>query len=212
MDTTHTTGLAAARRGLLCAALALGYALAGCSSMHLGNPVGSIERTRTDGLQGVIAERTERIDARDRKAIAEVLLAAEREHKLDPLLLVALIEHESRWDADAVSSHRALGLMQVKAPVAQPIARALDIDFDPAKTLFDPVANVRIGTAYFAEMMERFGVVELALTAYNIGPNRTAQILAVGDEPPKGFARAVLGRYAKIRAAAPANTIRTAGL
>lgn len=186
--------------------------LPACSTMFRGRPMGGADRAKVEGLQTVLAERAERLDDRDRQAIGDVLLNAEREHRLDPLLLVALIEHESRWDADAVSSHSALGLMQVKAPVAMPVAKELGIPWKGAGTLFEPVSNVRIGVAYFAEMMERFGDVSLALTAYNIGPNRTAQILAADGDPPAGFARAVLGRYERIRRDAPAPIVRTAGL
>jgi len=186
--------------------------LPACSTMFRGRPLAGADRAKVDGLQQVLAERAERLDDRDRQGIADVLLQAERQHRLDPLLLVALIEHESRWDADAVSRHSALGLMQVKAPVALPVARQLGIPWNGEATLFEPVSNVRIGVAYFAEMMDRFGDVNLALTAYNIGPNRTAQILAADGDPPAGFARAVLDRYERIRRSAPAPVVRTAGL
>jgi soluble lytic murein transglycosylase len=202
-------GRRAAAAGCLTMAVVLASA---CSTAHLGTPTSGIEHGRADGLSAVLAQRAERLDRAEQKAVAEVLRAAQREHQLDPFLLVALIEHESRWNARAVSSHRALGLMQVKAPVAKPIAHALEIEFDPATTLFDPVANVRIGVAYFAEMMDRFGNVDLALTAYNIGPNRTARILAGGGKPPVRFSQAVQARYQRIRAGAPQTAIQTAGL
>lgn len=203
-------GRRAAAAGCLTAAIVLASA---CSTSHLGTPTSGIEHGgRADGLSAVLAQRAERLDLAERKAVAEVLRGAQRQHQLDPFLLVALIEHESRWNAQAVSSHRALGLMQVKAPVAMPIARALEIEFDPATTLFDPASNVRIGVAYFAEMMDRFGNVDLALTAYNIGPNRTARILADGGKPPKRFSQAVLARYERIRASAPQAVVQTAGL
>jgi len=43
-------------------------------------------------------------------------------------------------------------------------ARALRLDGD------DPVANVLAGARYLRQMLDRFGSVELALSAYNAGP------------------------------------------
>src|SRR5262245_34653434 len=108
-------GRRAALAGCLTAAL---FVASACSTSHLGTPTTGVERGgRADGLSAVLAQRAERLDLAEQKAIAEVLRGAQRQHQLDPFLLVALIEHESRWNAQAVSSHRALGLMQVKAPV-----------------------------------------------------------------------------------------------
>lgn len=217
MDTTSLAALSGPHRlraHLTRLAFAMGLLLLvpACASVHFGTPAGHTEDARVAAMHSVLATRAQRLETRDQHAVAEVLLDAERHHGLDPLLLVALIEHESRWDARAVSSHRALGLMQVKGPVGKPVAEALEIPWSGESTLFDPVSNVRVGIAYFAEMMDRFGVVELALTAYNIGPNRTASIIAVDGDPPQGFARAVLARYERIRAGAPAAVVRTAGL
>ncbi len=63
------------------------------------------------------------------------------------------------------------------------------------KTLFDPVANVRIGSSYLAELLERFGSREHALAAYNIGPTRLARRLARGDVRNPAFVSRVLREY-----------------
>jgi len=91
---------------------------------------------------------------------------AAADYDLNPHLFRALITHESRWDARAVSSQNAIGLTQVQPPTA---AEFCDLEADE---LFDPAKNLDCGARYFAVQLQEFGSVELALCAYNLGPNR----------------------------------------
>jgi soluble lytic murein transglycosylase len=85
--------------------------------------------------------------------------------------------------------------MQVRPFVGEDVAGRIGVPWHGAKTLFDPVANVRIGSSYFAELMERFGSREHALAAYNIGPTRLARRLARGDVRNPAFVGRVLREY-----------------
>jgi len=75
-------------------------------------------------------------------------------------LLVATAYEESRMDPGALSPAGARGLLQVMPSTA----RALRLDGD------DPAANVLAGARYLRLLLDRFGSVELALSAYNAGP------------------------------------------
>lgn len=75
-------------------------------------------------------------------------------------LLVATAYEESRMDPAARSGAGASGLLQLMPATA----RALRLDRD------DPASNVLAGARYLREMLNRFGSVELALSAYNAGP------------------------------------------
>jgi soluble lytic murein transglycosylase-like protein len=75
-------------------------------------------------------------------------------------LLVATAYEESRMNPGARSAAGARGLLQVMPMTA----RALRLDGD------DPEANVLAGARYLRQMLDRFGSVELALSAYNAGP------------------------------------------
>ena len=98
--------------------------------------------------------------------------AAER-YRLDGLLLAAVVEAESGWDARAVSPRGALGLMQLMPATAAHYGAT-----EPA----DPRANVRAGARYLRDLLRRFDDdLELALAAYNAGPANGARY---GGVPP----------------------------
>jgi soluble lytic murein transglycosylase len=102
-------------------------------------------------------------------------------HSLDPALLCALILEESRFQVQAVSPAGARGLMQVMPQTGRRIARGLRMRRFSAKKLFDPEVNIRLGSWYFARMLEEFGgKVHLALAAYNAGPIMVRKWLADG--------------------------------
>ena len=81
---------------------------------------------------------------------------------VDGRLLAALVWTESNFRPDAVSHAGAIGLAQLMP------GTAAGLGVDP----WDPVHNLDGGTRYLRTQLERFGRVELALAAYNAGPNR----------------------------------------
>jgi soluble lytic murein transglycosylase len=93
-------------------------------------------------------------------------------HKLDPYLIAALIAQESGYDPAAKSGANAWGLMQIVPATGRSFARKLGIRRFTTRSLTDPVINIRIGTAYFADQIDRLGSVHAALAGYNAGPSR----------------------------------------
>jgi soluble lytic murein transglycosylase-like protein len=93
--------------------------------------------------------------------------------RVDPAFLFALMRQESRFDADAKSSARARGLMQLMPATARNIAiRHIDSDDDDA--LFNPIVNMTLGQRYIellqVDLGKRADPLTLAV-AYNLGPN-----------------------------------------
>ena len=97
---------------------------------------------------------------------------------LDPYLIAALMAQESTFDADIRSAANAIGLMQIVPATGRRYAKALKIRRFTAATLTDAEINVRIGTAYFADLIERFGGVHHALASYNAGPSPVSRWIA----------------------------------
>ena len=93
---------------------------------------------------------------------------------LDPYLLSALIGQESTFTPDIRSGANAMGLMQLLPATGRRYAKRLKVPFTNA-LLRTPEANVRLGTAYFKDLLDRFGDVHLALAGYNAGENRVAR-------------------------------------
>ncbi len=90
---------------------------------------------------------------------------------LDPFLILSVIEVESEFSPKAVSPSGAIGLMQIMPETAEFIAGELGVSIDGAKSLYNPLINVRFGIYYISFLVNRFKSIEWALAAYQSGPN-----------------------------------------
>jgi soluble lytic murein transglycosylase-like protein len=82
-------------------------------------------------------------------------------YRLDPRLVLAVMQVESRFDAQARSPRNAQGLMQLMPDTA----RRFQVQ-DPS----DPLQNLRGGMRYLRWLLDTYhGDVVLALAAYNAG-------------------------------------------
>lgn len=86
---------------------------------------------------------------------------AAREAGIEPTLLASVVRHESNFDQGVVSHAGAIGLAQLMPGTAD----WMGVDPHNAEE------NLAGGARYLREQLDRFGTVELALAAYNAGPN-----------------------------------------
>jgi soluble lytic murein transglycosylase len=96
---------------------------------------------------------------------------------LDPYTVAGLIRQESVFNPRAVSSANAYGLMQLLPGTAQLTAKRYGVD-DRVTTetlLSDPRLNIRLGTSYLKDQMDKYGRIEYVAAAYNAGPGRVVQ-------------------------------------
>lgn len=89
------------------------------------------------------------------------------QYGMNPNLVAALIYTESHFNPNAGSPVGARGLMQIMPATGAGLARQLGEGFP---NLYDPDTNVRLGTYYIAQLINKYhGNVELGLIAYNGG-------------------------------------------
>lgn len=101
-----------------------------------------------------------------------VVSAEAAAHKIDPLLVHALIREESRYNHLALSRSNAIGLMQLLPGTAYGVAKRLGVRLAGTERIHDPPTNIKLGTAYLASTLKRAGGnALLAVAGYNGGPN-----------------------------------------
>jgi soluble lytic murein transglycosylase len=110
-----------------------------------------------------LKERSPRSSSVDTSAIRAIISRHAATFRLEEALVRAVIKAESGFNPRAVSKKGALGLMQLMPDTA----RLLKVR-DP----LDAEENIRGGSRYLRLMLDEFnGNLDLALAAYNAGPN-----------------------------------------
>jgi soluble lytic murein transglycosylase len=120
------------------------------------------------------------------------------EHRLDPMLVKAVVWRESRFDPNKNGSAGERGLMQVSEKAAREWARENKIDNFHIEKLFDPKTNLEAGTWYLRRAFEHWETqsdpLPFALAEYNAGASR-AQRWSGGDSvaaiPPRTFLKRI---------------------
>ena len=122
-----------------------------------------------------LAQRRRRLTVEERiDRYADLIWKHAQLNALPPELVRAVIRAESGGRPDAVSPKNARGLMQITPITQREVHRHVDW---PEEDLFDPEYNIRVGTTYLRQMLDRFdGDMHLALAAYHMGPTRLQKI------------------------------------
>ncbi len=109
---------------------------------------------------------------------------ASKKHGLQKELILAVIQTESNFIADATSRVGAQGAMQIMPQTAKELGLE-----DP----FNASENVDAGTRYLKAQIERFQDIELALAAYNAGPGNVIKYNGIPPfEETQNFVKKVL--------------------
>ena len=111
----------------------------------------------------------------------ETIKAEAAKNNLDPYLVASQIRQESEFNPSAVSKANACGLMQLLPAVGKTLARQEGMSNFQSFQLFDPATNIRLGTRYLRQTLDKFGgVTEYALAAYDAGDSRVEDWQAAG--------------------------------
>jgi soluble lytic murein transglycosylase len=102
-------------------------------------------------------------------------------HKVDPFLVMAIIQIESKFDKKQVSNKGAIGLMQVMPSTAKWAAKQGDFSPMAVEYLDEPATNIDIGSWYVSFLYQKFnGNPYAVIAAYNAGPGNVSRWLAQG--------------------------------
>lgn len=123
----------------------------------------------------------------------KAILSASERYGVDPYLVKAVIKIESNFNPRAISSKKAMGIMQLIPETASIYG---------VKDPFDPEDNIDGGVRHLRDLMEYFsGDIELVLAAYNAG--KDAVVRYGYDIPPypetEAYVEKVLAYYKRIK-------------
>ncbi len=131
-------------------------------------------------------------DATDMLVSAAYLNA--KEMKLDPLLILAVMAIESRFNPFAESPVGAQGLMQVMSKIHKDKFE----DHGGIKAALNPVANIKVGSMILKEYVRRGGSVEAGLKMY---------VGAAAMETDYGYGAKVLSEYRRLQMVAAGQNV-----
>lgn len=153
-------------------------------------------------IDAVLARRAPGMGLALRAHVADAVAEESARAGFDPLLVLAVIAVESEFQEDAVSPVGARGLMQLRPTTLYFVAEKEGVKLSRAEMDADPALSVRIGVRYLKQMKDLFGDLDLALMAYNAGPNRLLASLKERNlEPFRNYVRAVRRNYTALRQA-----------
>jgi soluble lytic murein transglycosylase-like protein/TolA-binding protein len=130
-------------------------------------------------------------------------------HGVDLLWLHAIIWQESKYNPSAQSSASARGLMQFVPDTAIAIAEKAGVRDLTLDKLYDPETSILLGAYYWSILLSEFEIPELALAAYNAGPDNVRRwrdkwpgthdeffVTDIGFTETKRYVQAVFGARA----------------
>jgi soluble lytic murein transglycosylase-like protein len=125
-----------------------------------------------------------------------LIVATARRHGVPAALLAALVWQESGFRPTVRSPAGARGLTQLMPGTARDLG---------VRRVLDPAENLDGGARYLKALLTRFGTVELALAAYNAGPENVAKHKGI---PPfaetRRYVRTVVALAARLSSRRPA--------
>lgn len=106
----------------------------------------------------------------------ELVSQYSREYKVPVALIYAVMKAESGFDPNSKSVDEAMGLMQILPNTFSWLLQRSGAPYTPEQ-IYDPQANIHMGTYYLSWLYQKFGNWPTALAAYNAGHNKVKQWL-----------------------------------
>lgn len=128
-----------------------------------------------NGIAGAIERRRYPQPERYRDAI----VSAASESGVPEAILWALARTESGFDSSLQSADGGIGLLRITPERFSDIAgRLLDGESDDPARLYDPLTNLRAGSALLSDLYDRYGDWKTVYAAWHAGTDRVDEWLA----------------------------------
>lgn len=122
-------------------------------------------------IQNYIASKNGSLSSGEMSDISRWIIYYSYQYNVDPFVMASLIDAESNFHQSSTSSAGAIGFGQLMPDTA------IAIGVNP----YDPKENIEGACSYLSTQIRNFGSTELALAAYNAGPNAVRKY---GGIPP----------------------------
>lgn len=99
----------------------------------------------------------------------EQILKYSNQYELQPELVASVINAESGFNYDRVSTQGAIGLMQIIPSTGKYIANLMGEENFSVEMLFDVETNINYGCYYLKYLFSKFDDETVCLSAYNAG-------------------------------------------
>ena len=219
---THTLGWTASCLKLALAVILLlpGFVATGYIPQHYQTiePIltlqpRAIEKPRPRELVKIFSiVEANRPDIMEREAweLSEVILNESSKYKLDPILVLAVIDVESKFQFGAISPAGARGIMQIMPATGEfliksvrELAKEIKAEHFTPEHLDNPIVNIKLGTYYLHDLRKSFQNVSKALIAYNLGPTELRTRMENQIDYTEEYANAVLAAHQKFKKIKP---------
>ena len=109
----------------------------------------------------------------------EIVEKYAEEYNIPPYIIFAVIDVESDFDSNAISSAGAVGLMQMMPSTFEWLTSSDHLGENlPFDRIYDPEVSIRYGTYYLRYLFEKFYNWDTVFAAYNGGEGNVAKWLA----------------------------------
>lgn len=150
-----------------------------------------------DDIEALLSRHMTGLVGWEVRRTAEAIVAEAKRNRIEPRMVLAVMNTESGYYNFARSPVGALGLMQIMPATGEMLAREAGLAWNGPDDLFAPELNVRLGVRYLALLHAKYGSWQRALAAYNWGPAAIDRRLADGDVVPELYVQQVYSRLAR---------------
>ncbi len=131
---------------------------------------------------------------------ALILVTYAEKYKVQPSLILSVIQKESNFNGQLVGTSRDRGFMQIipstEKWLVETYGKELGLKYDPSQ-IFTPEYNLGLGIRYISELLISHTDPHRALSEYNRGEGRLASYYAANSTYQTGYSKTIVKQEKK---------------